>query len=348
MTRHTFLALGQGLAASLVISSAAAQSVSINYDRLSSLEEPLAAALGKVTVTATGVLDAPLGIDLMSGSEQDVNAGFLGNIELAASTQLRNRWNVQVRYFAQYDSDPGASILGLGGGAAPDEYSDNVVGVISGAWGSVIGGNTANLVREQTRRLRGAGNGALAFDQTYGQLSDWGGAYVGQFGPARLSAGVDEDGNFDIGASWSRPLGNKDYRFTLRYTNADYVSGDGLAAFDTSSILALGEFTYGSGVYDVGVGYEDLSSAATDLERWYISSGARYKIGALTASLEGHYGRVGDEPEVSAALGVQYDIARGLSLNVGINHADAQLIQNSVTVIDRKATEALFSLRYSY
>lgn len=350
MIKHALYAVSLCCAAFTVLTgNAVAQTgVSINYDRLNSLEEPLATAIGNVTLSASGVIDAPVRIDLQSMSNDDIDPGFIGNIQVAAATELSNRWNVELRYFAQYNEDFNDNILGFGGLPAPGKFTDNVAGVITGAYGSVIGGNVTNFIGEETRRLRGAGNGALAFDRSYGQLANWGGGYIGQFGPARLSGVVDAQGNFDLGATWSRPLGNKDYRFGLRYTSSEYVGDDGLTQFDSRAITGLAEFIYGSGLYDVGVGYEDLSSDVADLERWYVSSGARYKIGALSASIEGHYGEAGGQREISGALGLQYDIARGMSLNLGLNHADAQVTRNTAVVINRKATQVLTSLRYSY
>lgn len=331
-----------------ITGSAAAQSISINYDRLNSLEEPLATAIGDVTVSVSGVIDAPVRFDLQAMSNDDIDPGFIGNIQVSAATQLGNRWNIELRYFAQYNEDFNDNILGFGGQPSPGKFTDNVAGLITGSWGGLIGGNVTNFIGEETRRVRGAGNGALAFDRGYGQLANWGGGYIGQFGPARLSGVVDAQGHFDIGASWSRPLGNKDYRFALRYTSADYIADDGMTLFDTKAITGVAEFVYGSGLYDIGVGYEDLSSDVADLERWYVSSGARYKIGAWSGSIEGHYGEAAGQQEISAALGIQFDIARGLSANLGLNHADAQVTRNTAIVMNRKATQVLTSLRYSY
>ena len=47
--------------------------------------------------------------------------------------------------------------------AGSDErYADNVALSVGGVWGTVLGGNVSGVVREQTRRRRGAGNGTLA------------------------------------------------------------------------------------------------------------------------------------------------------------------------------------------
>ena len=50
----------------------------------------------------------------------------------------------------------------------------------------------------------------------------------------------------------------------------------------------------------------------------------------------------------SAALGVQYDIARGLSANFGLNYEDAEVIIGGVNLIASKGTKAVVTLRYAF
>lgn len=327
------LALAMAVAANPV----AAEGVSLNYDTLSSLEEPLATEVGDVTLSLTGLLDMPLTLDFENNDDFDV--GFVGNFQVSAETQLSNRWTVGVAYFGQYETDQGSFDNG---------YTDNVAGYVGGVWGTLLGGNVTGVVRENTRRSRGAGNAALAFDNTYGGFDDLAGAYIGRYGPVQLSGMVDEDGNFDLGAMWSRPIGNKDYRLTLRYTDSEFTSADLTTQFTSRAGGVVGEFIYGSGLYDVGFGYEDLSSGTVDAQRWFASAGARFKKGALTLSLEGHFGQVEGDDEVSAAFGAQYDIARGLSLNLGVNYSDAQVDVGGVTLVNEEETKGILSLRYSF
>ena len=110
----------------------------------------------------------------------------------------------------------------------------------------------------------------------------------------------------------------------------------------------VGELIYGSNTFDAGVGYERLASSGADAKRWYLSAGARAKTGALGLSLEAHYGRIGDGEEVSAALGVQYDIARGLSANLGVNLAKAKADDRRVRAANIEETKTVASMRYSF
>lgn len=336
----TLIALGLTL---LMYGPAHADGLSVNYDNLASLEEPLAADVADITFTINGVLDEALAVDLKN--DNDAEGRFTGNFEVGAETQLGNRWTVGVAYFGQYQNNPG-NFSDLS--ASNNHYTDNVAGYIGGAWGTLIGGEVTGAVREDTRRARGAGNAALAFDDFYGGFDDWAGGYTGRFGPVRATGIVDEDGNFDVGAMWSRPIGNKDYRLTARYADSQYGSADGTTTFDSDAAGVVGELVYGSGTYDIGLGYEELSSSTVDTERWFASTGARYKTGALTFSVEGHYGEVAGEEEVSAAAGAAYDIARGLSANVGLNYAKVDADKAGVSIVDKDATEATLSLRYSF
>ena len=317
-----------------------AQNISLNYDRLSSLEEPLATEIGGYTLLLNGLIDTPMSFGLEDGGNTE--EGFIGNFQFSAATQLPNRLRVNLTYFGQYADDPELTA------DMNDDFRDNVALSIGGAWGTVVGGNLSGIVREQTRRRRGAGNAFLAFDDALGRLEHWGGGYIGRFGPWVLSTVMDEDTNFDLGAMFQRPLGTRDYRFTLRYTEAVYTSADGTGYFDTRAVGVVGELVYGGALLDIGAGYERFSTAGPDTDQWYIASGLRLKHNVLIWSLEGLYGQVGGEDKTAFTLGFQYDLARGLSANFGLNHQDAKVNIGHISFIDTKDTRVVFSLRYSY
>ena len=74
----------------------------------------------------------------------------------------------------------------------------------------------------------------------------------------------------------------------------------------------------------------------------------RRKTGTLSLSLEGHFGRIEDRDELSVAAGLQYDLARGLSANFGLNHAEARLTLDGARFVDTRETRGALSLRYSF
>ena len=322
-----------------IAGGAAAQDISLNYERLSSMEEPLAAEIGGATFVLKGLVDAALIHDAEDG---DTDPGLTGNFQLGALTQLSNRWRVGLTYFGQYVTDETLS-------APPDDrYTDRAALSVGGVWGTVAGGNVSGIVREGTRRRRGAGNAALAFDDALGGLAEWGGGYTGRFGPWVVGAAVDEDADFEIGATFRRPMDNTDYRLALRIGRGVHAAADGSRDFDSTTIGAVGEVIYGSLSFDVGLGHERLASSGPDAERWYVSSGIRGKTGVFGWSVEAHYGRIEGEHEVSAALGAQYDLARGLSANLGLNHAKAKVDVGNTRLVDTRDTKAALSLRYSF
>lgn len=345
ISNRTGLLLGvaAGLAGTVM-----SEGVSLNYDSLSSLEEPLAIEVGDTTVVLRGLLDLPVAATTRNGDDWDTSdIGFVGNVEVNAETQLRNRWTVGVSYFGQYETDdPGASPAFQG--PQRDAYNDNAAVYVSGSWGTVVGGNVSGLVREETRRERGVGNARLAFAGLRGSLSESGAAYVGRFGPTRLSTVVDEDGDFEIGGTFQRPIGRRDYRFTGRYGEGKTLLADGLTEAETRGGEAVAEVVYGSSKFDIAAGAEKIETAAADADRWYTSVGARHKIGNLSLSAEAHYGEVDGQAEKAAAVGAALDIARGLSLNLGVNYEDAQIDLGPVALDDTGETSAVLSLRYSF
>ena len=319
---------------------AAAQELSLNYESLSSLEEPLATEIGDITLVLTGLLD----ISMSNGSEDNgaPDASLIGNAQVAALGQLPNSWRVSLTYFGQYATD---AAIGL---RSDEQFIDNGAISVGSAWGTLLVGDVSGLVREQTRRRRGAGNGILAFDDVLGHLDDPGAGYHGRFGPWVVSAVVDRDGNLDAGAMFQRPAGNRDYRIAFRATDAVYRTADGSGRFDTRAVAAVAEMIYGSTTYDAGVGLERLTSITRKADRWFVSAGARTKAGVVGISIGAHFGRIEGQDEFSAALGLQYDIARGLSANLGFNHARANVVIDDATFVDIDETEVVVSTRYSF
>lgn len=326
-------AFAKSLVAPLLIMPSMAMAVNLNYDRLSSLEEPLATHVGDTTLLLQGLVDLPVVYDLED--DNDTESNLLANFQISAETQLANSWTLGATYFGAYDND------------ATDSFDDNFAVFLGGVWGTLSLGNVTGMVREETRRRRGAGNAFLAYDDFLGGLQEEGVSYAGRFGPSRLSLNVDDEGNAELGWQFQRPIGNKDYRFTTRINSAEY-SPNPESTYQTTGVSTMVELTYGSSVYDLALGLESIDTGATTLDRWYLSAGAAHKIGRWTFSGEAHVGEVEDQDEQSYALGVIYDVARGLSLNLGINDRDSSLSHEGIILRNDDSTEGILSLRYSF
>ena len=327
----------------LIPAQAMAQDVNLNYDRLSSLEEPIAFDLGDITVEVTGVADTPVIATFDNITNNDnVEVEFVGNFQISAQTQLANRWTLGAAYFGQYAT--GA----IDAFDSRDGYSDNVAAFVGTSFGTVLAGNVNGQVRELTRRQRGVGNGFLAFDDFYGGLDNWGGAYIGRFGPSTIGAVVDENGDFEVGAEFQRPIGERDIRITGRVRRSSFTADDGITEFESTGVGVVGELVYGSSLFDLGGGIERLESDATDLNRWFLSAGAQTQMGPFRVSGEAHYGQAGGDDELAASVGAAYDIARGLSFNLGLNYEKATVEQGGIFLVDTNEVKAIASLRFSF
>lgn len=304
--------------------------VAVNYEALNAFEAPLAFEAANTTFLLRGRVDTPLEYSLENKGK--VDGRVIGNYQLSAETQLRNRITLGAAYGGRYESVNG------------DDYTDNVAAFAGGSWGTVFGGNVADLVFEETRRLRGVTPVRLAGDGALGTVNRWSGGYRGRYGPVIVSTLVDEDKNYDVGVSLQRPIGVKDYRFTARHNNGQLVAADGITTLDTKSVSGVAEYIYGSSRFDLGAGYEKIE----DADRWFTSAGATTKSGAWSASIEGLYGEIEGQEEISAVLGVRRDLARGLAATAALDYEDRQIAINGVNFINNKDTRVTVGLSYGF
>ena len=320
--------------------SASAQTRLIDYDRLSYLEERLATEVGDITFRLNGLLETPTMVDL--DAREARGSEFIGNFDLTAGTQLPNRWRVSLTYLGQYATRP------LFNGEVTEGYGENALLSVGGAWGTMLAGNVSGVVREQTRRLRGLGGHSLVFDDVLGRLGERSVGYIGRFGPWVMSTVLDEEAGFDLGATYRRPIGNKDYRLTARYVESAYAPADDSVLFDTQAVVVVGEFIYGATLVDLSLGHERLSSDALSVDRAYLSSGVRTKLSAVGFFLEGHRSRIEGQFVTSATIGLEHDLARGLSATWGLRYSDAVVNVAGVSLLDSRERQFVLSILYAF
>ena len=326
----------------------------LSYGDLSSLERPLAYSLGKATIIISGVLDVEGQHDFNRNyAFSPDDAGFAGAGQVEITQRLANRWTVGAIYYAQYTT--GANVYNSVCGAYCNTYAgghphfnDYVSGYVRTSWGTFYGGNVGNLVRNDTRRRPGYGETALGGDDFLGQLARWGGGYQVRLGPVNATAVVDENGDFEVGSTYHRPFEEHDIRVSARFRQSQVAIADGLGNLKSDGVGAVGDLTYGSSIYDVGLGYEHMTGRGLDLDRWFVSSGARTKIGTLAMSIEGHYGQIDGSSEYAASAGLAYAIARGVTTNIGLNYEDANVVRGAIVVLKPSTASATASVRYTF
>ena len=317
-------------ASQLMINSVviAAQPLDLSTDNLSFVEEPMAFEVAEFTVLINALLE------LSSSRDQDTEATdnrLSGAVQISAERQLSNAITIGATYLGEEDG----------------EFEDEIVAYGRGTWGGLAVGNVSKLVENATERMDGTGKADLTLDNFLGGLSENGIGYFGRFSAYTLNAVIDEDNNLDVGVTFERPLGNKDYRFTARLTDADLETIDG-TDFDTKGIALVAELIYGSLLTDMAFGYEKLEAGSVSFDRQYLSAGAIYKQNRWSFSIEGHIGEIEDQDESGYSLGIRYDISRGLSANLGFNHTDSAINLVGIQLTDQDSNEIIFSIRYEF
>ncbi len=310
-----------------------AEPVSLNYDRLSFFEEPLAVDVGGVTVSHNHLIDVSAARNF---TDKDSEIKLRGAIEVNAETQTRDALTLGASFHGSY-------------GVGEDRYFDERVGAyVGGVWGTVAAGDVTGLVREGTRRMRGAGNADLPGDGALGGLEETGVAYRGRYSAIIVTGAADREGNLDVGFSYERPARRVDHRVTARYTRGEYRSADGLDHMNTNAVGLVGEVIHGRLLLDLGIGYEHLDGSIVKADRYYVSSGMNYKKGQVTVSAEGHLESIDGHDSYSLAVGSRYDIARGLSVNLGYNYRSSGDRIDGVVLLPEKSSEVILSGRYEY
>jgi hypothetical protein len=84
------------------------------------------------------------------------------------------------------------------------------------------------------------------------------------------------------------------------------------------------------------------------MPQWLTAAGIHYKVRKLTLSAEGHVGKLDGNSETSAALGLRYDLARGLSLNFGYNYANTDADIDGIAIQSVDKSEFFGSVRYEF
>ncbi len=311
----------------------------INYDGISFLEEPLARELGPVTVSTRALIDQSIEYD--TTDEKDTYNTRV-NADIRLETQLPNTWQIGAQYFIDFNRLNGSD---------REKYEDDIVFFLSDELGTVAVGNVTNAVFENTRRMRAVGHGNLTNNAFLGNLDATGGFYSVRFNSYVFSLTGDQEGRAEGALSYERNVGKYNILLSTRVRkgevseNGDIENvGSNVVTSDTGDTYgaaAVGSFRYSSFMFDGEVGYEtiDTDQGSDKNDHPFASVGVSYKVRALSVSAEGGISQYDDQDLRSVALGGRYDIARGLSFNMGVNYTFVE---------DNDKTKAIGSFRYEF
>lgn len=311
----------------------------VNYDGISFLEEPLARELGSVTLSTRALIDQSIEYD--TTDEKD-RYNTRVNADIRLETQLPNTWQAGVQYFIDFNRLNGNN---------REKYEDGLVLFLSDELGTVAVGNVTNAVVENTRRMRSVGHGSLANRAFFGNLDETGGFYSVRLNSYVFSLTGDQEGRAEGAVSYERNVGKYNILLSTRVRkgevsenrNIENVGNNAVISEsgDTFGAAAGGSFRYSSFMFDGEVGYEtvDTDQGNDKNDHPFASVGISYKVRALSVSAEGGISQYDDQDLRSVALGGRYDIARGLSFNMGVNYTFVE---------DNDKTKAIGSFRYEF
>ena len=289
------------------------QGVPINYDNLSFFEEPLAARVGPATVSANLLFDQAAQYNTRSDRDT-YNTRINGDFMI--ETELSNSWQVGARYVANYDRLENNDEL--------KKYVDNLALFAEDEWGTVAVGNVTGSVRELSRRKRGFGNSDLKFDNFVGELDETGAFYSIDYNAFNVALTADQEGRAEVGLSFEQPYGTRVWGAGVRLRKGDIAENlhNGERG-DTYGATVVGSYTYASTLINGQIGYEhvdDDNATITESDHVFGSVGMQYKYGAYRFSADGAVSEFNDETRRSVALGSRIDMARGASVNLGVNY----------------------------
>lgn len=301
----------------------------INYDQLSFFETPLAYSIADGSLLLEGA------VDVAYQSENDGLAeyasqqfeGFLGY-----ETQLANDWEVGASYRVNHDTD------------RADNTTNELRLFARDQWGLISIGNVSTQLYDQARRRRASGLLGIDRDNFTLPLARDGVFYQWATPTTQLMATFDSDSNIEAGLVYKKPIGTIQYKLSARVNHTENESGDAQNVQQSQGGAIVAQITRGRWTLDSQLMTEQvkLVGGLSEINLTTISAGAHSKFGRLSISLTG-INRENElfDTERFYALGLGYDIARGLSINFGSS------INNSKLVPERFATYSA-SLRYQF
>jgi len=223
-------------------------------------------------------------------------------------TQLDNDWDVSFSYLGSYDNERFNS------------YQDIVRVAVKDQWGEVILGNISAVVFERTNRQQATGLFGINDDSFTLPLKRTGLFYQWQTPQLQLMFAVDREANIELGASYYAIIQGNEMTLSARLNNIENTIADAQGVGESQAIALVAQIQRGRWIADAQFQHEKLAFLANqnDFELNSVSAGLHYSFNRWQWSLSGiSKDNELDDTERTIALGIRYDIARGLTLNLG-------------------------------
>jgi hypothetical protein len=271
----------------------------------------------------TGVIELSNSINLGIRSEENGDSTFDNHqveSQLSYATQLNNDWDLNVSYTANYANE------------RFDSYQDVLRASVQDQWGEIVIGNISSIIYDRTRRQIAAGlldtNLSITRDSFTLPLKRTGLFYQWQNPNLQLMFALDRQANIEIGSRYYKILNGNEIVISSRLNNIDNDIADAQGVSESQSYAIMFQLQRGRWVADLQYQQEKLSllSSPDSLDLNTTSAGLNYSlnrwqwsVSAITKENELN------DTEKTIAIGMQYDIARGLSLNFGASVNNTKL-----------------------
>ncbi|MEM6407435.1 MAG: hypothetical protein AAF700_03350 [Pseudomonadota bacterium] len=282
----------------------------LTYDDLSFVEEGLATDLGGAVLSFQGLLDQRYLVEPDDAAERSRS---LAQARLRLEGELANGWTLGAEYLGIFTYQ--------GTGVSQHRFAV----FTGGGWGQLSFGDVTAKLENAVSRGHGVGNASLAFSRGFGGLSLTGAHYMQTINAYQIHVAVDEYENAQVGLVYEAPVAAGAWTWGARAgTGLLQERSAGIGFGDTRELAAFAGYTRGAFSVGAELGTQDitLDGAAASQSQDFASIGLKYKAGRSSFSMELGHAEFNAVDYEAVALGYRYDIARGLSVNVGANYLD--------------------------
>ncbi|MCV6594167.1 MAG: porin [Silicimonas sp.] len=297
------------LGAMFVLSPALAEAQSLlRYDDLSFFEEGLATRIGGATLRFRGLVDQAHLVEPDDAADRDETT-----LQLSAELegQLDNGWNLGLLY------------LGILRENDDRETEHRYALFADGAWGRLSFGDVTGALDRAVTLDLGLGQARLARLRHQGALDSQGLHYSQTINAYQAHLAVDQDGEIALGLLYEAPIARGSRSFGLRLASGRLENRESATTNgDTLALSGFASYSHGALTFGAELGVEDVDTATGTDQNTHMLVGARWKSGSLSLSGELAHGDFAGTDQDAAALGLRYDVLRGLSFNAGANYLD--------------------------
>lgn len=246
--------------------------------------------------------------------------------------QLDNGTETSITYFSDYANERN------------DAYEDLIRISAKDQWGEVIVGDVSSLIFERTNRFNGDNLiPNISNDQFSLPLDNYGVFYQWQTPATQWMIAVDKDANIEVGTRYYKPINGVEYVLSAHANHVENDRGDAQGVNASDSIALTAQAQRGRWIVDTQLLSEKLSLlSGNSITLKGFSGGIHYKGNRWQVSMNAtERENELDDTERRIGIDAQYDVARGLSLNLGTNVFNTELLPN-------KLRSHAVSIQYQY